>query len=70
MGIGIRQYTEKPRGTLCTRIVYGVGVSNILPLGLPPARLKGGKDGRVKKTSRKKMSNLQASRYKKKTMVL
>ena len=37
MGIGIRQYTEKPRGTLCTRIVYGVGVSNILPLGLPPA---------------------------------
>ena len=33
---------------------------------LPPARLKGGKDGRVKKTSRKKMSNLQASRYKKK----
>ena len=25
MGIGIRQYTEKPRGTLCARIVYGVG---------------------------------------------
>lgn len=24
-GIGIRQYTEKPRGTLCARIVYGVG---------------------------------------------
>jgi hypothetical protein len=40
--IGIRQYTEKLRGTLCTYIVYGMGVSNILPLSLP---LKGGKDG-------------------------
>jgi len=37
MGIGIRQYTEKPRGTLCARIVYGVGVSGILPFSLPPA---------------------------------
>jgi len=43
MGIGIRQYTEKLRGTLCTRIVYGMGVSNILPLGLPPCP-KGGKN--------------------------
>jgi len=35
-GLGIRQYTEKLRGTLCTYIVYGMGVSGILPFSLPP----------------------------------
>jgi hypothetical protein len=36
-GLGIRQYIEKLKGTLCTHIVYDVGVSGILPFSLPPA---------------------------------
>ena len=44
-GIGIRQYTEKPRGTLCTRIVYGVGSLQHIAPWPAPWGLKGGKDG-------------------------
>lgn len=51
-GLGIRQYIEKLKGTLCTHIVYDVGVSGILPFSLPPAG-KGEKDDR--KGSKEKM---------------
>ena len=33
----IAKYIEKLKGTLCTHIVYDVGVSGILPFSLPPA---------------------------------
>jgi hypothetical protein len=42
-GLGIRQYIEKLKGTLCTHIVYDVGVSGILPFSLPPASKNGQK---------------------------
>ena len=45
-GLGIRQYIEKLKGTLCTHIVYGMGVSGILPFSLPPV-LKRRKDAKI-----------------------
>ena len=42
-GLGIRQYTEKPRGTLCARIVYGVGSLQHIAPWLAPCP-KGGKN--------------------------